>query len=294
MNTPPIDYNVPGGAGDTGWIVNGGDTLVVTGASSQVGEILTVSLRFVQSDRVIVDQFTISLTAGNRVVQAGTYNFQALFDNFYSGSYAQQIYLTDVSITAAVATTRGQTFCRVNLNRVGAGLSGAQVVVRCAILSDYVTTAVTACLRNSRHFTSIEGPGWQTYIYIANPGPNTDWLITVPTNARWKLQFIYATTQTDANAGSRNFNISITPSTAPAGWACGLSGFPQSELDYFEIANGVTDITSATGGGFNRKLGMPQITLLAGGQIFSISFFVGPADTWANILVSYEEWLDNV
>ena len=296
--SPPIDYNVPGGAGDTGWIVNGADTLVVTGASSQTGEVLTVSLRFVQSDRVIVDQFTLSLAAGDRTVQTGTYNFQALFDNFYSGSYAQQIYLTDVSIVALKAITRGQTFARVNLNRVGAGLSGAQVVARCAILSDYVTKNVTACLRNSRHFTSIEGPGANLVYAPAPVGPGVDWTITQPINTRWRIQSLFCTFTTSVNPGNRLpvFNFSQ-----------GGNGVFQTIPTAFLVAGAVYQMMLGptlahagplTGGTFfSMPLPSDYLLGIAGGNQAIVAAFTNgldAADQWGFILLCVEEWLDNV
>lgn len=278
-----------GGAGDTAWLVDPSDNLLISGASSQAGEKLTARFKFIQTDHngcfaeALSDSVTVDLSAGDRSIHSASYNMSSLF----SSSPNSQMYLSDVSIEAAVATTRGQSFARANLVRRGG--------VKCAILSDYVTQQITACLRNSRHFTSIEGPGWVYTIIIPDPAIGVDWIKAIPLNARWRILSIAGILSTDANAGVRFPGYRLVSQ-------------PGRTIYEVRIPTAINANTQQTIVAANAPNAQPNFSLLscltipdsftllggAGAQIQSITNGFGPGDQWTTISLNIEEWLDNV
>ena len=275
----------PGGVGDTAWLVDVSDSLVLSGASNQVGEKLTANLRFIQETRIFADQIVLDLSAGDRSVKSRNYPFS---NQFFQGLCTSQIQLTDVSVEAAVATTRGQSFARLNLFRKG---STAQPT-KCAVLSDYVTQQVTACLRNSRHFTAIEGQG-NLLTYSQAPIPGTDFVFTVPQNSRWRVVAVLGTLVTNAGGLNRFPRLDISePGTLIAqvpgelNWGGGqnhvVSWF-QGQGVAFDDANGSVCIPLPEG-----------IVLLSGGIVQSNTLNLTAGDQWTSASIFVEEWLDNV
>jgi hypothetical protein len=285
----------PGGTGDTAWKVDASDSLIVSGASSQPGEILICNFRFMQVDQsgcfgtIWADSKILDLSLGDRAVKSVQYNFT---DQFFTAPNSQ-VYLSDVSIEAAIATTRGQTFARTNLFRK----SNSGKPTKCAILSDYVTQQVTACLRNARHFTSIEGNGWPRGIPVINtnnPGPGVELIITVPPNARWKVKCVNMRFVTSAVVGNRLptldvfcdgqsagfFNISqyIPAGTGPNltwGDAIGPTVSPPAFENY------VTPLPN-------------ELIMKPGDSLRTFTFGLDPGDQYTYRGLNVEEWLDNV
>lgn len=276
----------PGGVGDTAWLVDVSDSLVLSGASSQVGEKLTANLRFVQESRIFADQISLDLSAGDRSVKSRNYPFS---NQFFQGVCTSQIQLTDVSVEAAVATTRGQSFARLNLYRKG---STAQPT-KCAVLSDYVTQQVTACLRNSRHFTAIEGQG---NLLTYSQGPvlaGSDFIFTVPPNARWHVIAVLGTLVTNAGGLNRYPRLDVTEPGA-------LISQVTSTLNY---GGGVRQIiswfqgngTAVDDGKGSANIPFPEgIVLLGGGIVQSNTLNLTAGDQWTSANIFVEEWLDNV
>lgn len=287
----------PGGSGDTAWLVDISDSLVISGASSQASEKLTCNFRFIQVDQtgcfgtIWADSRVLDLSAGDRSVKSVQYNFDS---QFFNGPNSQT-YLSDVSIESAVATTRGQSFARVNLYRK----SNNAKSTKCAILSDYVTQQVTACLRNSRHFTSIEDLGWT---YPAQPtfpfGSHGEARFTVPTNARWKIRGGTVSFQTSATAGTRIPSIAVSTVLPGSGFfqvfnliAKGTIGPNLTAI--LQISNATWDtFVSAPQSYFTFPF--PDEFLLSPTSIVDCFGTNGTDDTWQVTSLLVEEWIDNV
>ena len=279
------------------------DSLVLSGASGQPGEKLYANLRFIQEDKIFADQITLDLSAGDRTVKQATYNFSS---SFFQGVCTSQIQLSDVSVEATVATTRGQTFARLNLFRKGVSTGQATTTkpTKCVILSDYVTTMVTACLRNSRNFTPIEGPGYIYPIAFAIPPVGTDWTITVPPNVRWKLVSGFAGFATSAANVQRCPRIQIQEGGTVCWLVPSLTSIGPNLLATYSFAGISVPLTNpintvyATGapGIYNFVIPTPPDLRLIGGSSFISSETVGldVGDQWGGPNLLVEEWLDNV
>lgn len=282
-----------GGVGDSGWLIDtANDTILVTAASSQVGESLTINYRFIRKDTgaAIVDSQILSLAAGDRSIHQIMYAFQG--NPRFEGLCQNDVYLTDVSIQALVATTRGQTFARVNLVRQSQGANASTAPTKCAILSDYVTQQVSACLRNARHFTSIEGPGWNRVVTQAAPAVGTQLIVRVPANARWRVQSGALTLATSNAVPARQMGVSIYPDNVnftfsvicPNSQGASLTGnYSIAPLGLFSPAADPTQILPIP----------PEMFLPPLGAIVFSPAGMDVADQISILYLHVEEWLDN-
>jgi hypothetical protein len=254
------------------------DALQVSAASSQAGEALVVSWRVLKADgHVAFSQFTMPISS-DRALNLHKENLPEGF-------------LLSLSCKAAVATTRGQTFARIFLTT--SGLGGGQPAAM--LMSDYVTTAMAPGFPNGRILAPSEGPGNLRVVPVANPAFGQDWNLTVPTNARWRFVYARATLNTDASAAQRfvQFDISSTANLFyivngddPAG-----GPGPNSGGNFSAAAINRPHIASSGQSMFQVP---PDLYMLAGGIMQTATINIGPGDTWVNIGVLIEEWLDNV
>jgi hypothetical protein len=292
----------PGGIGDNGWLIDKAeDTLLVTGASSQVGEQLIVNFRFILRSTlsvVVADSLILNLSAGDRSVQSVTYSFKGnpLFDAVGD----PDIYLTDVSIQATKATTRGQSFVRVNLVRQSSGANAGSAPTKCALLSDYVTQQVSACLRNARHFTSIEGRGWMNVLANAQDVVGADLAFVVPVNTRWRFVSCNGVFSSSNQAATRYIGASLFPSNLGA--ACWRAPGDSSVTATRQLNVSVGSIPSPITGnspqfGYSNIPVPPDVFLLPGGYFSYGTLNLQTGDKWLGGGASVclvEEWLDNV
>lgn len=253
------------------------DKLVVGAATSQTNEVVTVNYRLLRaSDGVILPgQFTVK-PANTRAV---TIQQQQLAEGF----------LLSVSVKAAVATTRGMTFVRAFL---GAGPFGAGQPSY-MLMADYVTTAMAPAHPNGRVLAPSEGPGNLYSLRAAHVPAGAQWSITVPTNARWRLNSVQALLQTSAVVNNRvvrlivaspTDNIIIIPSNVlePASKGYFYSYGAGCAYNFDTISDDLLPLP-------NNYILLPTFQLLS--QVLNMDV----ADFWADFPVIFiEEWLDNV
>jgi hypothetical protein len=255
------------------------DQLQAGAATSQTNEVVTVNYRLLRAaDGVIMrGQFTIA-PANTRVVKVEQ---QQLAEGF----------LLSVSVKAAAASTRGQTFVRLF---IGAGPYGAGEPSY-MLMSDYVTVAMAPAFPNGRQLAPSEGPGWLRAIHVPAPGAGTDWSLPVPANTRWRLQAVLCALITDA-AGSARKVLLESVSTGNFSWQAEPSTLqPVSSEITYSFAPNLADRFDTTFGIASTSI--PDGHLLSsanGDEINSLTLNIDPGDAWQGAVVSVEEWLDNV
>ena len=251
------------------------DVLQVGCASSQTGEVVTVSYRLLRADgELIKGQFQLFPQNTRAVVTKQ----EPLAEGF----------LLSVSCRAAVATTRGQTFVRVFLT--DPALGGGQPSYM--LMADYVTTAMAPAHPNGRVLAPTEGPGWPHNFNPATPGVGLNWSAQVPANARWAIKSCFFNFNTDGTAGNRDVGILILSGGTIVweGFAIQTVG-PTAATQYG--AGRLTPWTTANPDAIQLAL-PPDVALLSFGQIGSVFTNNGPGDQFSGIGIQVEEWLDNV
>jgi hypothetical protein len=255
--------------------VSVGDDIVVGGASSVAGETVTFSYRLLRFDgELVLGQFQLALPADRSL-------------KVYRESLAEG-FLLSVSCKAAAATTRGQTFVRVFLTDPALGAGQPSYM----LMADYVTTAMAPAHPNGRVLSPPEGPGNLKAFIVGAPAPGADWQLTVPTNARWRIETVRADLATSAAAGNRTPRLFFGYGGPSSGsYAPIASQAPGTSFTY-AAANTTEYNTPAS---LTSAWPLPaNLVLLAGMTIQSTTIGLDAADQWSGIAVYVEEWLDNV
>lgn len=251
------------------------DVLVVGVATSQTSEVLTVNYRLLRFDGILIHgQFTIS-PPNNRTV---TIHSEPLAEGF----------LMSMSCRAAVATTRGQTFVRAFLTKLSLGIGQPSYM----LMADYVTTAMAPAFPNGRISAPSEGPGFRYSVTGVAPAPGFEWRITVPPNARWRVDTGITPFVTSAAAGNRapGLTMSVGGITAFVAWGEeNVAATTSVFVSYSKVRNvPITPLVQCWAP-------LPIDLIMLGGDLFT-SFTAGlqALDQYGPPTVAIEEWLDNV
>ena len=255
------------------------DQLIISTASSQTSEVVTVNARILDATGRIHDNQFIVRPASNRAVQAQSFTLV-------------EGYLLSLSCLASVAVTRGQTFVRCFINRgaSGAGQPGQM------LFADYVTTQLSSGYPNGRILAPTEGPGFVTTFAVAQPAAGAEWVQAVPTNARWRIRSGAWALQTSVAAGNRNPGVQLAAVTGSPFQAFPLSAVPASTLAGL-IAVGITPYVGLPASTIMLPLPPDLVLAATAGVVHAIgSFTVGllAGDQYSGIKLLVEEWLDNV
>lgn len=283
----PADYTPAGPARIITWqtkrlpppgglYVSPDDNLVVSAASSQTNEVVTVNYRLLRAaDGVVVPgQFTIA-PASDRSLKTQT---QHLCEGF----------LLSCSCSAAVATTRGQTFARVFL---GAGAFGASQPSY-MLMADYVTTAMAPAHPNGRQLAPAEGPGWLRQIAVGNIAFGVDWTQTIPNNAVWRLISVWTALSTSALGGARAVSLNVT---GPSGNSLNLEPSATVAPAGFADINALSCYHVPTPAGGDVFFPLPvDFKMFSQAAIRTNTAGLLIGDKFSAPVLTVEEWLDNV
>lgn len=253
------------------------DILVAAAATSQGAEVVTINYRLLLAEGTVkIGQLTIAPPTGRSLVATSLPLAEG--------------WLLSVSAKCAVATTRGQTFARVFLNRAALGQGEPGYM----LMADYVTTAMAPSFPNGRIIQPVEGPGTLSAIQITGITTGHDWIVDVPTNARWRIQCVTAQLVTSAVVANRlpqlvveiaGFNVLFVP--APASIAAGKT----VQLSWQPGGTVQSDAQPAYAAPLpdGLVLGSTPTAVLS-----SLTQNIQAGDQWTGVQVAFEEWLDNV
>jgi hypothetical protein len=251
------------------------DDIAVACASSQSNETVTINYRLLRFDGEIIEgQFAIR-PASDRSVTS------------YSESLAEG-FLLSVSARAAVATTRGQTFLRVFLTSPAFG----GVLPSYMLFADYVTTQMAPAHPNGRVLSPVEGPGLVRAVGITQPIAGADFLLTVPSNARWKPRSFHGFFTTSAAVANRYVAVSFAR-TGISLFTGGADKVQAASVGCDYGGAGLTPNVSpiAAVGSFPIP---PELIMLPGDTFSSFTANIQAADQWTFLALGVDEWLDNV
>lgn len=255
------------------------DVLVLSAATSSTSEAVTVNWRLMLADGTIVPGQAIVRPLNTRVVLAVT---QSLAEGF----------LLSISALASQASTRGQTFLRVFLNRgaLGSGNPGQM------LFADYVTTAMSGGYPGGRVLSPTEGPGFIVPRAITNPAAGADWTITVPNNARWRVIAFFGTLIAAVAVANRLVAIQLFGGLGVAYTGPAIVFQTAGQTIGYSAASVTPNTTASTA---FAQLPLPEMLYLSGvptitQSITSITTNIQAADQWNGLSLLLEEWLDNV
>lgn len=259
--------------------VNVDDQLIVSAATSQTAEVVTVNVRLLLPTGRIEDmQFQIR-PANTRTVLKQSFGLAEGF-------------LLSMSASAAVATTRGQTFVRVALQR-SAGGAGQPAF---CLMADYVTTQAVPGYPNGRILSPTEGPGYVYGFSQSAPAVGVDQAVTVPNNTRWRVRAAWCQLTASAGVANRDVTIVIGVGGTWTWQATSLAAVTASQVVIFSIG-AVTPYTELLGT-FQILPIPPDIVLqyssFGSGGMSTVTTNLQAGDQWSAIRMLVEEWLDNI
>lgn len=182
----------------------------------------------------------------------------------------------------------GQTYVLVELIR---GSTGAKLVMG-TLLAGYISTSQALGWPGSPIQNSLDGRGWLHGFLGTQPAAGSAVSQTVPTGAVWRVQTVFVTLTTDANAGTRVVLLETTCDGVNSGdLFVRQSPMTASNTSRFTFAPGIPNDGGANGAYITYPLTIEQ-RLKAGDTITvnDISGFAGDQFGFPGFTV--EEWLD--
>lgn len=255
------------------------DNIVISAASNQGGETVTVNVRMLLPDGRIEDMQYLVSPASTRAVSS-------------TRQRLAQGYIISISALALVANTRGQTFARISIQRSASG-SGQPAQM---LFADYVTTLATSAYPNGRVLAPTEGPGWIHGTAQSPPAAGADFVFNSANNQRIKIRSVLIPFVASAAVANRQVEIEILHNTnivmrlsAPANITAGQTAFVNLlPLDpYVGILTNDFIIPiplELAFGGFTGGVGTLQ----------SVTTGIQAGDQWGSLNMLVEEWLENV
>lgn len=198
-----------------------------------------------------------------------------------------EAFLLSVNAFSTVATTRGQTFCQVILQRAGGGSGASQT-----LFADYVTLNKNLSFPGGRALNPIESNGWSHSVQVPNPAAGADWTLTVLPGQRFSPKSFLAFFTASATVATRQVNV-IIDDGVNAVWQDDIAtGFTASQSGAVAGAQ-----TLATAGVFVTEqfvLIPPGIFLEPGWRMRTSTTGIQAGDQWSSIWFAMEEWFDLV
>jgi hypothetical protein len=255
------------------------DQLVISGATTQANEVITVNCRLLEPTGRLQDmQFQIRPT-NNRLVVRTPFGLA-------------QGYILSVSVSAAIATTRGMTFARVAIQR-SAGGTGQPAQM---LFADYITTQSMSAYPSGRVLSPSEGPGNITEFTQANPLAGFDWQINVPVNTRWRVQAIDAVFTASAAVANRQVSFLTFANLVVVMTATDAANITASQAVHVTISAAPVNVPVNP---LKHVIPIAPQFYINGSAFISqalnsSTLGLQAADQWSAIDVTLEEWLDNV
>lgn len=255
------------------------DALVIQGATTQVSEVITVNVRLLlPNGRIEDNQFTINPPSTRAVLRKAF----TLAEGF----------LLSASASAGNATTRGQTFCRIYLQRGASGTGQPGQV----LFSDYVTQFLAPAYPFGPQRSPSEGTGNLINVGVGNPGAGADWIKPLPVNTRWRIQSIFALLTASAAVANRQVSIILQNSAASMWQAVSIANQTASQATAYSFGAITPYVPSNP---LIQVIPIPPGFILGNisglsAQILTSTLNIQAADQWTQMALYVEEWLDNV
>lgn len=196
-----------------------------------------------------------------------------------------------LSLTATIASEstvlRGDTYVQVGL-QYSADPSTPLFRV---ILQGYVTTTCALGYPDGSLEESVSGKGMIQTVVSGTPLPGNDFEYNFPTALRGRIISALATLNTSATVGDRQVNLAIFTSSLPAFGGGSSTTIPASTTANFSfcaIPLGNAPLVN----GFIISPIPPDIPLLPGGKVYSVTTNLDSGDQWSPVIVTLETWVE--
>jgi hypothetical protein len=196
-------------------------------------------------------------------------------------------WLQSVSVGVASGTPIfGQSYVRVDVVRGG----GAGQTVLGTLLEGNVSATMRQAWPGSILHGPLERGGALRALTGTDPAANTEISETVPTGARWRLLSMRFALVTDANAANRE--VAITFDNGTTVYFEAASGANQAASLTRQYTAAVTNVRGAAATGTGILIPLPDLVLLAGHRIATVTTNRQAGDNYGAPLLLVEESLE--
>lgn len=228
------------------------------------------------------------------IIEVGTFDLPALANRTLARRIVQmqEGYLLSVTAGATAAVQRGQTWVRAYLLRGVTNIS--PLAQNCAqlLLSDYTYINQPIGWPGGRQAQSTESTGFLHSLQQANPGGGNDWIFTVPAQNRWRVISIQAQLAVANSGAARPVEVIVDDGTNVYARMAANITFPINATTQLNFSNSGTPSTAIVSDAYAQ---MPSaLTLPAGHRIRSNTTNIVAGDTWTNIWMLLEEYIDAI
>ena len=133
--------------------------------------------------------------------------------------------------------------------------------------------------------------GQQADLGGTQPPAGTDWTVTVPTNARWRVQWVQNGLTTSAVAGNRYPRFGFFRSPFLEAFVAPAVGQPPSVNWSWAWGEGLSSLGQAGANMVHNPL-VAGMTLIAGDQLVASTIGLQGGDVWISPGVAVQEWID--
>jgi hypothetical protein len=192
------------------------------------------------------------------------------------------------SLVGAATAGRGQVFVQAFIARNIA----TDIEIGWVLISDYLTTNARPTWPGNQFRSPLEGPGFIYGFNVANPAAGNDFTQIIPALVRWRLKSIYALFTASAVAANRfpNWNLTLLTGGLYRGQAIAAVLASTNSLII-----GIAGATYTPPAEFQLIQYIPippDLIMPAGSVISSFTPNKDVGDTWTNITLNIEEWID--
>ncbi len=206
-------------------------------------------------------------------------------------TFTQQLYygyLVSAAVTAqSPFPTRGQTLASLSIARPPA----TAPITKLYMAQDYLTSQNAVLWPEGRAIAGVEGPGVLLSTAVANPAAATDWTLTVPANARWRVRGGSATLVTGVVAPVRQVALVIDDG---ANTFYTIEAATTQAASLTQIYNLLPGDTLTTLISTQLPVFLPtDLVLFAGWRIRTSTTAIAGLDQWSAIRLLIEENLED-
>lgn len=257
------------------FFVTGEDNLRLNSWNSLAGVVLTISVRFLNSDGSIVPYTILHTPNTNRT--------KATLDIPLGIGFPLNVQV----FASSGAPLIGQTFVQAQIIR---GLGGATVALA-TLLQGYVTAVQATAWPGSPIRSSLETEGALRSVTGTTPAAGADINEVVPTGARWDMLYFLAQLSTSAAVANRRVQFTLDDGINGYGRVSSNTNIAANGLGRFCLAEGGPVIADATLNVFMLPLAVNH-RLPPGAHIRSVTNLIDVADQWSTPQYLVREWLD--
>jgi hypothetical protein len=271
---PAVQFNPNSVAIHTGFYVTNDDTITFNAFASVAGLQLAMAYELLRPDGTIARNLVPFTPTGDRL--ANTYH-EPLIEGF----------LISVNVGALQnGIQQGQAFVDLGIQRPGQ-IPQVRPIHLC---SGYVVSSFDFGWPSNTNRAYTDGQGYMHNVNQANPAAGADFKVTVPVNARWRVNSLTALLSTSAVAGNRFVLLAMDDGFTDSYAVQTTASQPASTVYRYTFAEGlpllVTGVTNVTAPLPNNN------RLLAGWDLFTITNGLLAGDQWSAITLAVEEWIE--